>query len=136
MHQKAILSPHSLTPSRKPLELFIFWIFMLCVVFFFLIFYIEPTIFLREMCMANGQEWGVCMAPSPHRNCLIVCLSQGNEQTKKEARIKATHLTATACTRLTLLRSKWGRSLAFTLTHTCTHTSPSSSHSSYNSTSA
>jgi len=76
---KAILLPHSRTPSRKPLELFIFWIFMLCVVFFFHFFLHRTYYFLREMCMANGQEWGDCIAPIPHGNhlfvCLFVCLS-------------------------------------------------------------
>jgi len=85
MHQKAILSPHTLTPSRKPLELFIFWIFMLCVVFFFHFFYIEPTIFLREMCMANGQEWGI-LHGSKSTQELLVCLfvRQMSKQRKKQ----------------------------------------------------
>jgi len=43
--------------------------------------------------MANGQEWGVCMAPIPQGNHLFVCLfvCQASEQTNKEATTKATH---------------------------------------------
>lgn len=88
---------------------------------FYIFFFLHRTYyFLREMCMANGQEWGVCMAPSPHRNrpfvCLFVC--QASEQTKKEAKPH----TAIAYTQLTLLRSKWGRSACIRCFHTQSRT--------------
>ena len=62
-----------------------FGFFMLCVVFFFFIFYIEPTIFLREMCMANGQEWGI-LHGSKSTQELLVCLfvRQMSKQRKKQ----------------------------------------------------
>ena len=90
---KAILLPHSRTPSRKPLELFIFWIFMLCVVFFFHFFYIEPTIFCVR-CAWQMAKSGEIAWLQFHMGitCLFACLfvCQESEQTKKEATIKAT----------------------------------------------
>jgi len=73
---KAILSPHSPTPSQKPLELFIFWIFMLCVVFFFSFFYIEPTIFCVRCAwqMAKSGEFAWLHVHTGIAS-LFVCLS-------------------------------------------------------------
>lgn len=125
MHKqpKAFLQPHSRTPSRKPLEPFIFWIFMLCVVFFFSFFYIEPTIFCVRCAwqMAKSGEFAIAWL-HVHTGiaCLFVCLS--DKWTNKERSNDKGHtLTAMAYTQLTLLGSKWGRS-AYIRFHTHLHT--------------
>jgi len=114
---KAILSPHSPTPSQKPLELFIFWIFMLCVVFFFSFFYIEPTIFCVRCAwqMAKSGEFAWLHVHTGIAS-LFVCLS-GKWTNKERSNDKRPH-TAIAFTQLTLLRSKWGRSAYIRCFHT------------------
>jgi len=79
LHQKQ--TPQSPSPSRKPLEIFIFWIFMLCVVFFLSFFYIDPTIFCvrcaRQMTMsgefANPQNYRSFVYLSDEQTKMFIC---------------------------------------------------------------
>jgi len=73
---------------------FHFWIFMLCVVFLFSFFYIEPTIFCVRCAwqMAKSGEFAWLQVHTGIARlfvCLFVC--QASEQTKKEATLKAKH---------------------------------------------
>jgi len=101
---------------------FHFWIFMLCVVFLFSFFYIEPTIFCVRCAwqMAKSGEFAWLQVHTGIAR-LFVCLfvRQVNKQRKKQ------HLrpnTAIAYTQLTLLRSKWGRSACIRCFHTQSRT--------------
>lgn len=122
---KAILVPHSLTPTRKLLFSF-YSFFMLCLVFLSFV-YIDSTICCVRCARQIGQDWGASTARSPLKICLFVCCPVIGYQQKYKQQLRP-HIN---CQSFHSIEKQMGTFClcSLTLLYRFTHTQPSSRHS-------